>query len=300
MILSRSKSSLSGGEALLGAAFLFAITNVLVREMAHMWGDQAQIAVRFALVWLILFVYARFKGEKASIPRSKMLPVIIYSVLAAISILFFTLSVQMTTIANTLFMSNATELVVAFLLGTLLLREKLSSKKLIAIGLSLAGLALYSGALLSGNAGLVFGLLAGATVGFCNLLAKQLKGVNLTAILRVQFGLGTILMIALTLFFSPNDIVRTVSVEGTAVTILFALVLIAATHLVLYGFQHFDVNIASVVLSSQLAIGALLGFFIYQEVPAPNEIISGVLIACAAVVGSMGYKSTAKDVQVHS
>ena len=299
--MAKSKITLGGSEALLAAAFLFAVTNVLVREMAYMWGDQAQVAVRFALVWAILVVFAKFsRTKKSSIPRSKMPTAILYSALAALSILFFTLSVQMTTIANTLFTSNATELFVAFLLGTFLLREKLTQRKFIAIGLALAGLALYSDSLFGGNAGIIFGLLAGSTVAFCNLLAKRLKGVDLGAIMRIQFGLGTVFMVILTLLLSPNDIVRTISIEGLVATIAFALILIAATRLVLYGFQHSDINIASVILSSQLAFGALLGFFIYQEVLATHEIVSGLLIACAAIIGSRGQKPTAKDVQAHS
>jgi drug/metabolite transporter (DMT)-like permease len=298
--MAKSKVGLGGGEALLAAAFLFAFTNVLVRDMAHMWGDQAQLAARFGLVWIILTLYAYFRGAKASIPRSKIVLVIAYSLLAAISILFFTLSVQMTTIANTLFTSNATELVGAFLLGTILLKEKITNRKLLAIGLSLAGLALYSGALFSGNVGLIFGLLGGTTTAICNIFAKKLKGVDRNAILRMQFGLGTMLTAVLALLFSANDIIRTVSVQGIATTAVFALILIVATNLVLYGFQHFDINIASVVLSSQLAFGALLGFLIFKEVPAPTEIISGLLIACAAIIGSIGQKPTTKDVQVHS
>ncbi len=298
--MARLKTSLSGGEALLAAAFLFAITNVLVREMAHMWGDQAQVASRFALVWIILMIYAYFRRKKTSIPRSKIFPAVMYSLLAASAILFFTLSVQMTTIANTLFTSNATELFVAFLLGSMLLNEKITGRKLVAIGLSLAGLALYAESLLGGSIGLIFGLLGGATTAMCNLLAKRLKGVDLGAILRMQFGLGAVFMIILTIVLSPNDIVRTVSVEGMAVTALFALILILATHLVLYGFQHSDINIASVILSSQLAIGALLGFIFFREVPAPHEIVSGLLITCAAIVASTSQKVTTKDIQVHS
>jgi quinol-cytochrome oxidoreductase complex cytochrome b subunit len=41
-------------------------------------------------------------------------------------------------------------------------------------------------------------------------------------------------------------------------------------------------------------------FFIYQEVPATNEIISGVLIARGAIIGSLGYKATTKDIEIHS
>lgn len=297
--MTKSNITFGGGEALLGAAFLFATTNVLVRDMAHMWGDQAQVAVRFAVVWLLLMAFAKIKGNKTSIPHSKTITAVAYSIFAAVAILFFTLSVQMTSIANTLFTSNATELLVAFLLGTILLKEKLTARKLVAIGLAFVGLVLYSHSILVGSAGIIFGLLGGATTALCNLLAKKLKGVNLNAIMRMQFGLGTIFMIILTLLLSPHDIIRTVSIGGIVATISFALILIVATRLVLYGFQHSDINIASVILSSQLAFGALLGFLVYQEILATHEIISGLLILCAAIVVGIGQKATAKDIQVH-
>jgi drug/metabolite transporter (DMT)-like permease len=298
--MAKLKITLGGSEALLGAAFLFAFTNVLVRDMAQMWGNQAQVAARFALVWIILVAFAQFRRKKTSIPSSSMFHAVLYSVFAATAILFFTLSVQATTIANTLFTSNATELFVAFLLGTILLREKLTARKIIAIVLALVGLTLYSHSILVGSAGIIFGLLGGATTAACNLLAKKLKGVDLGAIMRMQFGIGTLFMIVLTCIFSPHDIIRTVSVEGFVATVLFALILIAATRLVLYGFQHSDINIASVVLSSQLAFGALLGFIVYHEVLATHEIWSGLLILCAAVIGGIAGKPTTKDIQVHS
>jgi drug/metabolite transporter (DMT)-like permease len=298
--MAKLKITLGGSEALLGAAFLFAFTNVLVRDMAQMWGNQAQVAARFALVWIILVAFAQFRRKKTSIPSSSMFHAVLYSVFAATAILFFTLSVQATTIANTLFTSNATELFVAFLLGTILLREKLTARKIVAIVLALVGLTLYSHSILVGSAGIIFGLLGGATTAACNLLAKKLKGVDLGAIMRMQFGIGTLFMIVLTCIFSPHDIIRTVSVEGIVATVLFALILIAATRLVLYGFQHSDINIASVVLSSQLAFGALLGFIVYHEVLATHEIWSGLLILCAAVIGGIAGKPTTKDIQVHS
>lgn len=298
--MKKHKVSIGGTQALLGAAFLFALTNVLVREMATMWGDQAQVAARFALVWLLLMIFSRFQSKKIHIPRTRMLSAVLYGLFASIAILFFTLSVQMTTIANTLFTSNATELFIAFLLGTILLREKLTSRKIIAIVLAVAGLAFYSDSLFVGSAGIIFGMLGGGTTALCNLLAKKLKGVDLGAIMRMQFGLGTLFMIVLTFTLSPDDIVRTISIQGIVATIVFALILIAATRLVLYGFQHSDINIASVILSSQLAFGALLGFIVYQEILQSNELISGFLILCAAIVGGISQKPTTKDIAVHS
>ena len=298
--MTKPKITLGGSEALLGAAILFAFTNVLVREVSSMWGDQAQVAARFALVWVILVVFAKLsKGKKTAIPRAKMKYAVAYSILAATAILFFTLSIQNTSMANTLFTSNATELFIAFLLGSFLLREKITPRKIIAIGLALVGLILYSDSILVGSIGIIFGLLGGATTALCNVLAKKLKGVDLGATMRMQFGLGAVFMVVLTLIFSPHDIVRTVSIEGIVATIVFAFVLIVATRLVLYGFQHSDVNVATVILSTQLAFGALLGFFLYQEVLSSNEIMSGALILCAAIIGGIAQKPTVKDIQIH-
>ena len=298
--MTKPKITLGGSEALLGAAILFAFTNVLVREVSSMWGDQAQVAARFALVWVILVVFAKLsKGKRTAIPRAKMKYAVAYSILAATAILFFTLSIQNTSMANTLFTSNATELFIAFLLGSFLLREKITPRKIIAIGLALVGLILYSDSILVGSIGIIFGLLGGATTALCNVLAKKLKGVDLGATMRMQFGLGAVFMVLLTLIFSPHDIVRTVSIEGIVATIVFAFVLIVATRLVLYGFQHSDVNVATVILSTQLAFGALLGFFLYQEVLSSNEIMSGALILCAAIIGGIAQKPTVKDIQIH-
>lgn len=284
----KSKFKLSGSQALFGAAILFAVTNVLIRGMSEMWGDQAQVASRFLLVWLILIVIARIKKDTAQkIPRSRLPTALAYSLIAATAILFFTLSVQNTIIANTLFSSNATELFVAFLLGTLFLSEKLTVRKLIAITLAVAGLLFYSGSILEGSVGILFGILGGASTAFCNLLAKKLKGVDLGALMRMQFGVGAIFMSILTLLISPNDIIRTVTFEGVMSTILFAVILIIATRLVLYGFQNSDINIASVILSSQLAFGALIGYLAYNETLSVNEIISGVFILSAAIIVSV-------------
>lgn len=299
-LMSKQKITLGGSEALLGAAILFAFTNVLVRDMAHMWGDQAQLVARFALVWLLMTIYMKVKRQKATIPRSKMVPAIAYSFCAAFAILLFTLSVQATTIANTLFTSSAVELVIAFILGTFILRERVNTAKIASIVLALLGLSLYTGGVLDGDLGLIYALFAGVLTAFCNLLAKQLKGVSLGATLRIQFGIGALIMAVLTLVLAPDDIIRVASVDGVVTTVVFALVLLVANHLVLYGFQHSDVNIASVILSSQLAFGALIGYWVYSEIPTSNELYSGVMIICAAVLASIAYRRTSKEIDVHA
>src|ERR1700754_2010124 len=163
----RRLTTATGVEALLAAAFFYAGTNALVRYMSPMWGDQAQVFARFAVAWLILVGVSHFRKTKpAHVLKNKVGLAVSLSILQALAILFYTLAVQKTTIANMLFVSYATTMIVQFILGTAVLKEKVTGVKLIAIAFSLVGLALYSHSLVAGNAGVLFSVLAGATGAF--------------------------------------------------------------------------------------------------------------------------------------
>ena len=282
----KEKSSAKGAQALFAAAFTYAFTPVLVREMTPMWGDKAQVAIRWFLVAVFLIIYGFFKKTKVKIPRNKRAYAATLGVSFALVVLFFTFSVQKTTIANALFTYYATNMITSFLLGTFLLKESVSRTKIVAIIFALAGLSLYSGALAAGSLGIIFGVVAGVADGFSNLLRKRLRGVNSNAVLRVQYVIGSIFIILLTLL-SKDQIVRTVSWHVAILTIIFAFILIAAGNLLLYGFQHFDINIGTVITSTELVFGALFGLILYHEVPAAHELLGGVLIFSGSVLGSI-------------
>jgi drug/metabolite transporter (DMT)-like permease len=74
------------------------------------------------------------------------------------------------------------------------------------------------------------------------------------------------------------------------ITVIFALVLIAGGNLILYGFQHFDVNIGTVITSTELIFGSLIGYIFYKEVPTLVETIGGVIILSGAIVAGVNFK----------
>lgn len=290
----RRLTSATGVEALFVAAFFYAGTNALVRYMSPMWGDQAQIFARFSVAWMLLVGVNYLRKKKPSkMLKNKLGFAVVLSVLQALAILCYTLAVQKTTIANMLFVSYATTMTVQFVLGTFFLKEKVSALKLTAIVCSLAGLALYSHALVAGNVGVLFSALAGATGAFANLVNKKLAGVDRWSVLQVQYGLGVILMLGVTLALG-DGFIRTFSVGGVFITIAFAVTILIASYLLLYGYQHVDVNIGTVISSTELVFGVMLGFLLFQEVPNAWETVSGLLIATGSVVGAVGQKQAAK------
>jgi drug/metabolite transporter (DMT)-like permease len=174
----------------------------------------------------------------------------------------------------------------SFLLGTFLLKEKVGGQKILAIVLALGGLSFYSNDLIAINLGIIFGVLAGIFDGISNVFRRKLAGVNRNAVIRVQYAVGTIFTGLITLL-SGDQILKDVNTRGAVATIIFSIILIAAANLLLYGYQHFDVNIGTVIMSIELVFGALLGFLFYQEVPKSHELLGGTLIFAGSVISSI-------------
>jgi len=288
--MTKRKYVATGVEALFVAAFFYAGTNALVRYMSPMWGDQAQVFARFAVAGLILVALNQFRKKRvASTLKGHMSFAIALSILQAVAILFYTLAVEKTSIANMLFVSYATTMIVQFLLGSLLLKESVGRMKLIAMVLSFLGLVFYSHSLISGNAGIVFSVLAGATGAFANLMNKKLAHADRWVVLQVQYGLGAILLLGITLAVG-GDFIRTVSLGGILITIGFAVTILVASYLLLFGYKHVDVNIGTVISSTELVFGVILGLLLFSEIPNIWETISGILITAGAVIGALGQR----------
>src|SRR4051812_48056099 len=109
--MARPRYTAKGAEALFGAALTYSFSGVLVREMGLMWGDKAQVAARWTIAFIFLMVYGYFRKSDARVPRAKLPDAIALGFVYILLVLFFTLSVQRTTIANALFIFYAVNLV---------------------------------------------------------------------------------------------------------------------------------------------------------------------------------------------
>jgi drug/metabolite transporter (DMT)-like permease len=176
-------------------------------------------------------------------------------------------------------------MITSFGLGTLLLKESISRSKIVALVLAILGLALYSGAIAGGNEGIIFAIFAGLCGGTINLISKQLTGVDRNSVLLIQYMVGTIFAVA-TALLSGEALIRTTSVHATLLTIFFASVIILGSYLTLYGFQNFDVNIGTVIMSTELVFAAIMAYVLFNELPKPHELLGGLLIFTGSVVGS--------------
>jgi drug/metabolite transporter (DMT)-like permease len=294
--MSQERLRAKGAQALFAAAFSYALTGVLVREVSSMWSDSGQVAARFILVVFLLAGYRLFRRDKWVITKTKAYLCVGLGLLFGLMVLLFTIAIEKTTVANVLFVFYATNMISSFGLGTIVLKENISRSKIAALVLAVLGLALYSGAIVDDNKGIIFAVFAGLFGGTTSLINKQLTGVDRNLVLLMQYAVGTVFVLA-TVLFSGEAILRTASIHASLLTIFFALIITLGSYFTLYGFQNFDVNIGTVITSTELVSAAVMAYFFFHEVPKPHELLGGLLIFTGSVVGSGIFERTKTNIK---
>lgn len=289
----KENPDLNGAVALIGAAGIYAFFNVMIREMSKMYGNQAQVAARFGVALSLLLILHIIRRRLPSIPKEKIKNVVGLGLTAASLVLLITISVNNTKIANSIFLLYAGSILGAFLLGTFVFRESVTKTKLISISLAVIGISLFlfeSGAF---EIGLIAAFAAGCFDSIGNTLRKSLKGINRNSLLVYQYSIMTTFAIILT-FVMGSEIIKEVTSWGIFVTLVYAVLLITIGNLLLYGFQHFDVNIGTVVLASELFFALLFGYIFFNETSTPLELIGGLLIFSASTIAVLSNRTKEK------
>ncbi len=200
--------------------------------------------------------------------------------------LFFTYGVQRTSIANVLFMFFAGSIVFSFLFGSWFLRESITAQKLAAIVLAIAGIAMYSQAILAINVGVLCGLAGGLCDAIATVARKLIVHQDRSAVLAYQYTSGVLGMLILMLL-AGGPFVHNLTPLSLALTVLYGVGLFVVGYLFMAGFRLVDANIGTVLVSLEIIFGPLLAWMILREIPATNELVGGLLIALAAFVSGL-------------
>jgi drug/metabolite transporter (DMT)-like permease len=275
--------NVSGAGALLASAFIYGSYGLLVREMSKMFGNSTQVAVRFALAAVIIALFNVGMRKALRLPRPVLFRAIALGVVTAIILVLFTISINATTIANTVFTIYAGSIVTSFVVGTIFFKEKVSPSKIVAIVVALVGLSMFAYSFAALSVGLIAGLAAGVFEGVSNGIRKTLQGVDRNTVTMYQMAVGTLCTLPIVLLSGEQPVLH-VSAGPIIAIVVFSFLMIRLSNLLLYGFQHFDVNVGTVILATELVFVAILGYVVLHEVPAPNELIGGALIFLASVL----------------
>ena len=284
---------LKGSSALFTAAFIYSTFGILIRQMAVMFGDSAQTAARFGIAFVFILLLNFIRKQSIALPREALVRACILGITFGFVVLFFTISVNNTKLSNSVFLLYAGSMISSLIIGTFLFKEKLTAVKIVALVLTFSGLYMYSNAFLVLSNGILAGLASGLFDGISNAIRKTLKGINRNSILTYQF-LFSSLLATLVLVVSGDVIIKDIALLPVIAMIIFAILQIGLGNLLLFGFQHFDVNIGTVILATELFFATIIGFLLFKEVPTSREMIGGLFIFIASILSIVDLKQIFK------
>jgi drug/metabolite transporter (DMT)-like permease len=285
----------AGVAALFLAAALFGGFGPLIRQMAEMFGDAAQVTVRLTIAFLVASAFVMIRRKPISLPRSAHPRLLGLGIAQAGIYTFFTLSVTQTKIANTTFLLFAGVIFMSTLLGRLLFGERLTPVAALALALAMCGLAVYNGPTLDISAATAFGLLAGFCVGFTGTFRKLLMNEDRALIVWASLGYAMLASIPMNLV-TDGEIIRTTSLMSIVATVVFGVLVVTQSNLVTFGYSHVNLGAGGVILSTEVAFGGLFGWIGYNEVPTAPEFSGALLIICGAVLLAIRQASSRETV----
>jgi drug/metabolite transporter (DMT)-like permease len=280
--------------SLLGCGLILALFGLLVRLLNNNIGSFMQVGVRSLIAAVLVFPYFLNKKIELKIYTNNFPLFVVLIVSFPLYIIFFTISVIHTKVANAFFYLFTTSLLTSYFLGYLYFKEKINFQKIVVAVLSIIGLILlaYPFSLDKGPLGILAGILGGSFWGISNATRKYFLGkINNWTIILYQMLTGAAISFIIAFFFKEFQTAHW-SFHVFMLLGVFGIGLVVIQALLFIGFKNFKLNLGSIVLASQLIFVQGIGIFIIHEIPTFLEIISSILILIAIVLSNINFNKT--------
>ncbi|KKP87279.1 MAG: hypothetical protein UR89_C0003G0009 [Candidatus Roizmanbacteria bacterium GW2011_GWA2_35_8] len=275
--------------ALIGLAFTYASFGFFTRYLSVSFGFFQQLYLRILAGLIIGFLifgksFSFSKLKKISIKEWALLifRAVAYYLLGAA---LFNKAVLLTKISTVAFIGS---IPMTAILAFLILKEKISLKKILYISLSFVGVFVISIKsvfdIFSWGQGETLALMscffASLSIVFRKYHTKLLSNVEITQI-QLFFAFIFILIAS----FLTNE---GLPINNWSGIILLIILLAGLTNVLMifftnYGFDHVKTSIASNILTLEMFFAVLIGLLFFQEIPTFKEIFGGALILFSVI-----------------
>ncbi len=280
-------NKVKGFLALFLAAIIFASFSIFIRLLSSDLMEFQQIGFRNFVGFLIGTLVVLFtKQSFASVGKVSPRYTLLYTLSFPLSVIFYTFAILQTKILTTLFGFYTGSLITSLVIGVLAFNEKIDRLKAISIGLVLLGFVSYMYPFTTNifTVGFLLAMIGGFFDTVANSFRKYLAGKIDRFVLVVLQMVGGIAVAFPLMALSGQLHMPSISPLNWVIGIVFGGCLVVISYLLLVGFQNFDLNLGTVVMSSEMFFASVLAFIIFKEPSLPNELLGGALIILATVV----------------
>lgn len=282
------KNGFKGFVALLLAGVIFGSFSIWVKLLGQDFTNFQQIAFRNILAIFVAVAIIVYKKTKVDFSGADKKRVIQFGISFPLSVIFFTYSLVSTKVILGIFSFYVGSIASSYFIGRKFFNEKLTINK--AISLILVGLGLTSFIALSPikklEIGVVYGLLGGFFDAVSNGYRKYLSGKVDRILLSSVPLVGGAIIAVIMMVFSSESFSFQISNLSWAVGIVFGISLFVVNYLMFYGFSNFDLNLGTIVVSSELVFASVFALIVFSEAPLPNEVMGALLIIGSIIVAN--------------
>lgn len=271
---------------LVTSALFYSLFGVFSRLISDSFGPFSQNWTRGLVIVFLCFIVGSFSKGIKRIARKDIKWFAVIGISTAVLNPLFFVATNNLLLSTALFIFYSAIVLTTYLLGWVLLGEKINTKKLLALILSILGLFLILNTTLR-DLKLSFAIIAFLSGSFYSLFATASKKVsknyssafiNLVSYVIVVFiNLGISLMVKDKMSFDLSSC-------GVLYNFVFAFVVVAAFLLVVQGFKYIEAQKGSLILLSELIFVMINGYLFYREVPDFASVLGGVLILFAMIL----------------
>jgi drug/metabolite transporter (DMT)-like permease len=251
--------------------------------------------LRYTVASVILVPFALARGGLARLPRPVPWRTLVLMGFTGVGLYYvlFNLAIAFTTASQTALIQSAFPAVVA-VMAVVWLHERLSRRRIVGIGLAIAGVVLIvartetgasSSDPLLGNA---LGVASVLSWGAYTILAKRMSDADPIAVTAVISLIGTAMLIPAALVENADVSIASIPAEGW-LPIIYLGALASAVSYLLYmrALRDIDASLVGTYVNLSPVIGVISGVIVLGEAITATAIVGGVMVLAGVWISSL-------------
>lgn len=274
-----------GEGCLLLIGLLFGLSGVIAKYLST-WLDPYQVVeYRFFIAFVSAVVIFTLSGQKLSFKKMNPKTLILFAITLPISSILFTLSIFNSTVSLAVFSFYIANLASSFVIGKFYFGEQITKYKKIALFCILLAVIAFTNPFdhFVVKTGFVYGLLSGIFQTLASSFQKLVgQSTDRMSLLLTQTFAGVVLSI-IVISASGSSLLGSIPQYAILITIFFGVIYLLIAYLFLVGFKHVNLQVGSILVSTELFFGPFFAFLILSESLTSLELVGGLFIAAAVL-----------------
>jgi len=274
-----------GITSLLTIGVLFGLSGVIAKYLSTYLNPYQVVVFRFSVAFIIALIIFFITRAKLNLSKVRKSTLAWFAFSFPASVIFFTLAIFNTTVSLSVFSFYIATLISSFIIGKVHFGEPITRNKKISLLFIVLAVVAFTNPFQSFvlQLGFLYGLISGVLQSIASSFQKIVSTKSSRiGLLLFQTAVGV--FIASAILLSQNQpLFVPLAFTPLVIGIIFGGIFLAISYLFLIGFKYVNLNVGSILVSSELFFGPFLALLLLREVPTHLEIVGGVFTVIAVL-----------------